>query len=53
MNNVKNSQIYNPLFNAGLEFQKTFFENKWLFCFIGAIAVLRWGDLRMTQDIGH
>lgn len=41
----------NPLYQAGLEVQ-TFLQNrKWPFCFIGGIAVLRWGQVRMTQDI--
>ena len=41
----------NPLYQAGLEIQ-TFLQNrKWPFCFIGGIVVLRWGQVRMTQDI--
>lgn len=38
----------NPLFQAGLELQ-VFFEAKgWPFCFIGGLAVIRWGEMRMT-----
>lgn len=41
----------NGLFQAGLEIQH-FMENKdWKFCFIGGLAVIRWGESRMTQDI--
>ncbi|MBW1847787.1 MAG: hypothetical protein JRJ27_11715 [Deltaproteobacteria bacterium] len=41
----------NSLFQAGLEIQK-FLEGKgWRFCFIGALTVIRWGEIRMTQDI--
>jgi Nucleotidyl transferase AbiEii toxin, Type IV TA system len=41
----------NPLFSAGLEIQ-TFLQSKsWPFCFIGGLAVLRWGEQRMTQDV--
>ncbi len=41
----------NSLFKAGLEFQETLEKRNWPFCFIGGIAVLRWGEIRMTQDI--
>jgi len=41
----------NSLFIAGLEFQEISEKRNWPFCFIGGIAVLRWGELRMTQDI--
>ncbi len=41
----------NPLFNAALEFQEFFERQRWGFCFIGGLAVLRWGELRMTQDV--
>jgi hypothetical protein len=34
-----------------LEFQNTFQKLKWPFCFIGGLAVIRWGEIRMTQDI--
>lgn len=44
-------ETINPLFKAGLELQNTMEENKWQFCFIGGLSVLRWGEIRMTQDI--
>jgi len=47
----KKKQKINPLFQAGLEIQTTFNNLNWLFCFIGGLAVLRWGEIRMTQDI--
>ena len=47
----KISQEINPLFQAGLEFQTTFNNIGWPFCFIGGLAVIRWGEIRMTQDI--
>ncbi|HLC15109.1 MAG TPA: nucleotidyl transferase AbiEii/AbiGii toxin family protein [Thermodesulfovibrionia bacterium] len=41
----------NGLFEAGLEVQQFMEHRKWAFCFIGAVAVLRWGQARMTMDI--
>jgi hypothetical protein len=41
----------NSLFQAGLEFQRFLKERNWSFCFIGGLAVIRWGEIRMTQDI--
>jgi hypothetical protein len=41
----------NSLFEAASEIQKTLEQRKWPFCFIGALAVMRWGEIRMTQDI--
>ncbi|MDO9566781.1 MAG: hypothetical protein Q7J15_08585 [Candidatus Desulfaltia sp.] len=41
----------NPLFEAGLEIQNFMLFRKWPFCFIGGLAVIRWGEVRMTQDI--
>ena len=41
----------NSLFKAGLEIQHTLKAQKWPFCFIGGLAVIRWGEVRMTQDI--
>jgi hypothetical protein len=40
-----------PLFKAGLELQNILNDLGMKFCFIGGLAVLRWGELRMTQDI--
>ncbi len=41
----------NGLFQAAMEIQKTLEAHKWPFCFIGGLAVIRWGEVRMTQDI--
>jgi len=41
----------NPLFEAGLEIQRVLRDKRWPFCFIGGLAVIRWGEVRMTQDI--
>ena len=41
----------NPLFQAGLELQQFMQEKEWSFCFIGGLVVIRWGEVRMTQDI--
>lgn len=41
----------NSLFQAGLELQQTMKAQNWPFCFIGGLAVIRWGEVRMTQDI--
>jgi len=41
----------NSLFKAGLEIQSYLNSKKWRFCFIGGLTVIRWGEVRMTQDI--
>ena len=41
----------NSLFKAGLEIQNYLNSKKWPFCFIGGLSVIRWGEVRMTQDI--
>lgn len=41
----------NSLFEAGLEIQNFLQKQQWPFCFIGGLAVIRWGEIRMTQDI--
>ncbi len=41
----------NPIFAAALEIQDFCRRKKWRFCFIGAIAVQRWGEPRLTQDV--
>ncbi len=41
----------NPIFAAALEVQGFCRERGWRFCFIGALAVLRWGEPRLTQDV--
>ncbi|MGH7277932.1 MAG: hypothetical protein ACREJG_04520 [Candidatus Rokuibacteriota bacterium] len=41
----------NPVFSAALEIQSFCRERGWRFCFIGAVAVQRWGEPRLTQDV--
>jgi hypothetical protein len=41
----------NGLFDAALEVQQFMQARDWPFCMIGGIAVLRWGEVRMTQDV--
>jgi len=41
----------NSLFQAASELQLTMKVQNWPFCFIGGLAVIRWGEIRMTQDI--
>lgn len=41
----------NRLFEAALEFQRFAEGRGWPFCFIGGLAVVRWGAPRMTQDV--
>lgn len=41
----------NHLFGAADEFQQFCNKQSWKYCFIGGLAVLRWGEIRMTQDI--
>lgn len=48
---MNSSQNANPLFQAALELQNYFEKKNWKFCFLGGLAVLRWGEIRMTQDI--
>ena len=43
--------LVNSLFQAGIEIQRFLEEKKWPFCFIGGLAVIRWGEIRMTLDI--
>lgn len=39
------------LFQTALKIQKIFIKYSWKFCFIGGIALQRWGEPRVTQDI--
>jgi len=39
------------LFHLSAQLQKIFTSNKWKFCFIGGIALQRWGEPRLTRDI--
>jgi hypothetical protein len=41
----------NPIFAAALEAQDLCRAKGWAFCFIGAVAVQRWGEPRLTQDV--
>jgi len=40
-----------PLFLAAAELQSFFLERRWRFCFIGGIALQRWGEPRLTLDV--
>jgi len=39
------------LFLTAAELQRFFLEQQWRFCFIGGIALQRWGEPRLTIDI--
>jgi hypothetical protein len=41
----------NPILGTALEVQRFCRSRRWRFCFIGAIAVQRWGEPRLTQDV--
>jgi hypothetical protein len=41
----------NPIFAAALEIQGFCRERRWKFCFIGGLAVQRWGEPRLTRDV--
>lgn len=41
----------NPLFAAAAEVQDLCLQHGWGFCFIGGLAVLRWGEPRLTRDV--
>jgi hypothetical protein len=41
----------NGLFAAALDLQQFFEARSWRFCFIGGLAVQRWGEPRLTLDI--
>jgi hypothetical protein len=40
----------NPLLDAALQLQQFCENQNWRFCFIGGLAVQRWGEPRLTQD---
>jgi hypothetical protein len=40
-----------PLFQAARDLQSFLHTRGWRFCFIGGLAVLRWGEPRFTRDI--
>lgn len=41
----------NPILETALEVQRFCRSRRWRFCIIGAIAVQRWGEPRLTQDV--
>lgn len=41
----------NPIFSAALQIQVICQERNWSFCFIGGLAVQRWGEPRLTVDV--
>jgi len=41
----------NTLFCLAEKIQKMFVSRKWRFCFIGGIALQRWGEPRLTMDV--
>lgn len=41
----------NGLFHAALEVEQFMRQQKWRFCLIGGLAVIRWGQPRATQDV--
>ena len=41
----------NPIFETALDVQRFCRSRGWRFCFIGAIAVQRWGEPRLTQHV--
>jgi hypothetical protein len=41
----------NGLFAAALDLQQFFEARSWRFCFIGGLAVQRWGEPRLTLDV--
>jgi len=41
----------NPLFEAAVQVQRFLELRGWAFCFIGGLAVARWGEPRTTQDL--
>jgi hypothetical protein len=41
----------NLLFEAALELQRFLAARHWRFCFIGGLAVQRWGEPRLTLDV--
>jgi hypothetical protein len=41
----------NPILGAALDVQRVCRSRGWRFCIIGGIAVQRWGEPRLTQDV--
>lgn len=40
----------NPIYEAAIELQTLCDEHDWRYCFIGGLAVQRWGEPRLTND---
>jgi hypothetical protein len=41
----------NPIFAAAIDVERFCDTQGWRFCFIGALAVIRWGEPRLTLDV--
>lgn len=41
----------NALYEAAREVSDFMTERRWKFCIIGGLAVMRWGEARLTQDV--
>jgi hypothetical protein len=41
----------NPIIPTAAKLQDFFQKRDWKFCIIGGVAVLRWGEVRATQDV--
>ena len=41
----------NPIFSTALEIQRFCRDRSWSFCFIGGVAIQRWGQPRNTKDV--
>jgi len=48
---VSKAKTMIDLFDTAQELQEFFFARKWRFCFIGGLALQRWGEPRVTQDV--
>jgi len=42
--------LVNPLFAAAVEVERFCERRGWQFCSIGALAVIRWGEPRLTRE---
>ncbi len=40
-----------PILDAAAEVQRFFQKKRWRFCIIGALAAIRWGEIRTTHDV--
>ena len=40
------------LYRTAAEIQEFFRQRDWRYCIIGGVAVLRWGQIRATKDVG-